>query len=127
MSEGLGYVTCSVLNAVQSISEQNSLSVTTLEREGYADRTAPLSLSPLSCDTMRRGTESVSDRDTGQSAKCRITKSSLETVKCRPVWDRACLYVTGVALRLLLARVLTVGVPDFMWEGSGNCDCKLRS
>ena len=93
LSEGVGYVTCSVLNTVQSVSEQNSLSFTTFEREGYADRTAPLS--PLARDTMRRGTECVSDRDTEQSAKCRISKSSLETVKCRPVWDRTCLYFTG--------------------------------
>ena len=42
LSESFGYVTCSVLNTVQFISEQNSLSFTTLEREGYADRTAPL-------------------------------------------------------------------------------------
>ena len=84
---------------------------------------------------MRRATECVSDRDIEQSAKCRITKSSPETVKCRPVWGQDLLVrywsytgaavTAGTVVTTLLSDVLMVCVPDFMWEGSENCDLQL--
>ena len=90
---------------------------------------------PCRGDTLRRATECVSDRDVEQSAKCRITKSSLETVKCRPVWGQGLLVrfsiCTGAAatavtvVTTLLSDVLTDCVPDFMWKGSENCDLQV--
>jgi hypothetical protein len=98
LSKSFGYVTCSILNTVPFISEQNSLSFSTLERKDMQTAQRP------ACHggTKSRATECVSDRDIEQSAKCRITKWSLETVNCRSVWDRACLHITGAALALLL-------------------------
>lgn len=89
---------------------------------------------PCRGDTMRRATECVSDRDVEQSAKCRITKSSLETVKCRPMWGQGLLVrywnCTGDATAVtvvtaLLSDFLMVCLPDFMWEGSEKCDLQF--
>ena len=90
---------------------------------------------PYHGDTMRTAAECVSDRDIQQSAKCRITKSSLETVKCRLVWGQGLLVrywnhtgaaaTAGTVVTTRLSDVLTVCVPDFMWGGSGNCDLQV--
>jgi hypothetical protein len=130
-------VTWHVLFCTQFILSVNKIPYLLPPLKGKDMQTAQGLSVPCHGGTMRRATECVSDRDIEQSAKCRITKSSLETVKCRPVWGQGLIVrywsctgaatTAGTVVTTLLSNVLRAACQALRGKVLKTVTCNLRS